>query len=139
MVQWLGVPCPGRCKSLGCWATAALYVPRGNREATGSELSLTGQPGWRILPPSWGTASLGRFGVSWRKWLVRLVVFTATSLLGAGYVVYQRATNDVAVRELVLERLHQEFTDVNATLESAQLRLLRGIAINDLTLQRYYV
>lgn len=74
--------------------------------------------------------------MSWRKWLVRLVVFTATSLLGVGYVLYQRATNDVAVRELVLERLQHEFTGVAATLETAQLRLLGGIAITDLRLRR---
>lgn len=74
--------------------------------------------------------------MSWRKWMVRLVVFTATSLLGAGYVVYQRATNDVAVREVVLGKLHEEFVGVAATLESARLRLLGGIAISDLRLRR---
>src|SRR4051794_39324764 len=101
------------------------------RPRRNSQLKLTRPCPSRMFPPASGTSLSGRNPVTWRKWLVRILVFAAVGSAGAGYVVYQRATNDVTVRELVLGKLGEEIPGAAATLETAHLRLLGGIAITD--------
>ena len=72
----------------------------------------------------------------WRKWLVRGLVFSVLSGFGAAGFLYQRWTNPRAIRQQVLEQLGRHFPGAVVTLEGAHLRLLGGIAINDLRLCR---
>jgi hypothetical protein len=71
-----------------------------------------------------------------RKWVVRGVVFAVLAGLAAAAVLYQRWTNPAATRRQVIARLTAEFQGVRVRLDSARLRLLGGIALNDLRLSR---
>src|SRR6266511_2311498 len=71
-----------------------------------------------------------------RKWLVRLLVFTVVAGAVAAGVCYQRWTNPAAMRRQVSDKLAVTFQGVAVSLDSAQLRLLGGIAIRDLRLTR---
>jgi hypothetical protein len=71
-----------------------------------------------------------------RKWLVRGLVFSALGAVALGALTYQAWTNPTAMRALVLAKLVQRFPGATADLESAQLRLLGGIAVSELRLAR---
>jgi hypothetical protein len=74
--------------------------------------------------------------MSWRKWLVRGLVFSAaTSLATAGYF-YQRFTNPEAVRSQVVAKLSEHLVGAHVSLESADMRLLGGISVASLSLSR---
>jgi hypothetical protein len=73
---------------------------------------------------------------AWRKWLVRGFVFSVVACLVAAGGLYQRWTNPSAMRLLVIEHVALQFNDVTVSLESAQLRLLGGIAVTHLRLTR---
>jgi hypothetical protein len=74
--------------------------------------------------------------VFWRKWLVRLLVFSLLSGFGAVGYLYQRWTNPAAVRRQVLAKLRELFPGAEVSLESARMRLFGGIALNELRLTR---
>jgi hypothetical protein len=74
--------------------------------------------------------------MSCRKWLVRGLVFTvAGGLVCAGWA-YQRWTSPTVVRQQVIGHLQALFPHAVVALESARLRLLGGIALNELRLVR---
>jgi hypothetical protein len=74
--------------------------------------------------------------MTWRKWLVRGLVF---SVAGAGALVavlYEAWTNPSATRRQVLAKLGEKFVGATINLESARLRLLGGIALGELRMAR---
>src|SRR5262245_65363299 len=74
--------------------------------------------------------------MSWRKWFVRgLVLFIVTGCACA-LVWYQRFTNPAAVRQQVLDKFSSLFPGAEVTVESAQLRILGGISVNEIRLVR---
>jgi hypothetical protein len=74
--------------------------------------------------------------MAWRKWLVRGLVFTvAGGFAGAGWL-YLRWTDPAVVRQQVVDRLQVMFPQAVVALESARLRILGGIALNELRLVR---
>jgi hypothetical protein len=74
--------------------------------------------------------------MAWRKWLVRSLVFSVLGLATLAALLYEAWTNPSAVRRQVLAKLHQEFIGATASLDSARLRLLGGIAVRDLRMAR---
>src|SRR2546423_956388 len=74
--------------------------------------------------------------MTWRKWVVRGLVFSALGGLGLLALLYQAWTNPEAVRRLVLDKLGVRFLNVSVALESARLRLLGGIVVHDLRMAR---
>jgi hypothetical protein len=74
--------------------------------------------------------------MAWRKWLVRVVVFSLFGGMVAAALLYQRWTNPEAVRLTVVSKLGEQIPGAVVTLGSAHLRLLGGIAIQDLRLAR---
>jgi hypothetical protein len=74
--------------------------------------------------------------MTWRKWLVRGLVFSVVSGTLLSAVAYHRWTNPDSVRQQVLDRLAAEFTGATVTLESAHLRLLGGISVSELRFTR---
>ena len=71
-----------------------------------------------------------------RKWLVRGLVFSLSAgLAGAGYL-YQHWTNPAAVRQIVLHQLGGQLVGANISLNSAHMRLLGGIFLEELRLSR---
>jgi hypothetical protein len=74
--------------------------------------------------------------MTWRKWLVRSLVF---SVLGGGIaaaLLYESWTNPAAVRTQVVSKLGTLFVGATVNLESARLRLLGGIVVRDLRMAR---
>src|SRR5262249_5739324 len=92
-----------------------------------------------LSPPArQGCRALGACGwcMVWRKWIVRGLVFCSLgglTLLGLGY---QYLTNPEAIRRQVLARLQADLVGVQATLDSARLRLFGGISVRELRLAR---
>jgi hypothetical protein len=74
--------------------------------------------------------------MSWRKWLVRGLVFGIMGAVVCAAVVYQRWTNPVAIRQQVLDKLRELFPGADVTLDSAHLELLGGIRFTELHLVR---
>jgi hypothetical protein len=74
--------------------------------------------------------------MTWRKWLVRSLVFAVLGLGVLAAIVYEAWTNPSAIRRHVLAKLHKEFIGATASLDSARLRLLGGIAVRDLRMAR---
>jgi hypothetical protein len=74
--------------------------------------------------------------MSCRKWLVRGLSFSTLGVMLSGFVLYQVWTNPAATRALVLDKLAARFQGANVRLDSAQMRLLGGIAINELRMSR---
>ncbi|HEV3117303.1 MAG TPA: hypothetical protein VGY58_09635, partial [Gemmataceae bacterium] len=72
----------------------------------------------------------------WRKWLVRVLVFSALGGMGALGLAYQAWTNPTATRQQVLDTMKDRFSGATVSLDSARLRILGGIAFNDLRLAR---
>jgi hypothetical protein len=74
--------------------------------------------------------------VFWRKWLVRLLVFSLLGGFGAVGYLYQRWTDPAAVRLQVVAKLSELFPGAEVTLDAARMRLLGGIALSELRLVR---
>src|SRR5271166_3994139 len=74
--------------------------------------------------------------MTWRKWLVRGLVFSLTAGAVAAGLLYEAWTNPVATRRQVLAKLGEKFVGATISLESARLRLLGGIAVSDLRMAR---
>lgn len=74
--------------------------------------------------------------MAWRKWIVRAVVYGIVGAFAVGALVYQRWTNPIAVRGLVLDKLGELFPGAQVSIDSARLRLLGGIELSDLRLTR---
>ncbi len=72
----------------------------------------------------------------WRKWLVRVMVFSVLGGMAALGLAYQAWTNPTATRQQVHNTLTDRFPGATVSLESARLRLLGGVAFNDLRLAR---
>ncbi|HKB36830.1 MAG TPA: hypothetical protein VKD72_10265, partial [Gemmataceae bacterium] len=77
-----------------------------------------------------------RWRMVWRKWVVRGLVFFALGGATLAGFLYQVLTNPEAVRRKVLARLQADLVGVNASLDSARLRLFGGIAVQELRLSR---
>lgn len=74
--------------------------------------------------------------MSWRKWLVRGLVFAiAGGLVLTGWM-YRRWTNPSAVRLQVIQRLNTYFVGAQVNVDAAHLRLLGGISVTDVRLSR---
>ena len=71
-----------------------------------------------------------------RKWFVRSVVFGVVGVCIAALVLYYRWTNPAAVRQEVLVELQKHFPGALINLDSARLRLLGGIQVQELRLTR---
>jgi hypothetical protein len=71
-----------------------------------------------------------------RKWLVRGLVFSVLGGLVLGAILYQRWTNPTAVRQQVLAELAARLPGASTSIGSARLRLLGGIAVDELRLAR---
>lgn len=72
----------------------------------------------------------------WRKWLVRCLVFTIAGTVTAAAAMYQYCTNPRAVREQVISRIQDHLPGARTRIESASLRLLGGISLQDLSFHR---
>jgi hypothetical protein len=74
--------------------------------------------------------------MSWRKCLVRSLVFSVLGALLLGAGVYALWTNPAAVRQLVEDQLGTRFVRITVHLGSARLRLLGGILVQELRMAR---
>jgi hypothetical protein len=74
--------------------------------------------------------------MTWRKWLVRGLVFTCAGALIASALLYQSLTHPAVVRRQVVEKLGHLLIGAHIHLESAQMYLLGGISATDLRLTR---
>jgi hypothetical protein len=81
-------------------------------------------------------AALMRERMTWRKWLVRSLVFSVLGLVVLVALLYEAWTNPTAVRQLVHDKLCKLFVNATVNLDSARLRLLGGIGIRDLRMGR---
>jgi hypothetical protein len=74
--------------------------------------------------------------MSWRKWLIRSLVYTVLVGFVVLFVGFHVLTNPTATRRKVLDKLGGRFTGANISLESARLNLLDGISLNELRMAR---
>jgi hypothetical protein len=74
--------------------------------------------------------------MSWRKWLVRGLVFTVVAGGAGAAFLYSRWTDPAVVRQQVVDKLHQLFPAASVTLDSARLQIFGGIALRELRLVR---
>ena len=74
--------------------------------------------------------------MTWRKWLVRSLVFSVMGVAALGVFLYVAWTNPTAVRRQVLAKLSQQFVGATVSVESARLRLLGGILVRDVRMAR---
>lgn len=72
----------------------------------------------------------------WRKWIVRGVVYGIIALCAAATLAYERWTNPDAVREQVIAKLHELFPGAVVSVDSARLRILGGIQLNNVSFSR---
>ncbi len=72
----------------------------------------------------------------WRKWLVRLLVFSIVALVAVAAAVYRHFTNPTAVREQVIARLQEHLPGARVEVEYADLHLMGGITFQELRLYR---
>jgi AsmA-like C-terminal region len=106
----------------------------------GHELSLSFRPFFRTIPPL-STAG-GRFKLiplwnmgtcmSWRKWVVRSLVFSIVLGIAGAAFLYYRWTNSANVKREVLNFLSSHFPGAEVSLDSAYLRLLGEISLNEI-------
>src|SRR5271156_3065441 len=73
-----------------------------------------------------------RWPVSWRKWLVRFLVFSSAGGLALAVLLYERWTDPAVVREQVIEQLRVHFPGATISVDSAYIHLLGGIAVAEL-------
>jgi hypothetical protein len=74
--------------------------------------------------------------MTWRKWLVRGLVFTLSGGALVAGLLWEAWTNPAATRRMVLAKLADKFPGATVSVESARLRLLGGIAVSDLRMAR---
>jgi hypothetical protein len=74
--------------------------------------------------------------MTWRKWMVRGLVYGVLGGIAAAAVLYQLWTNPTATRRQVLRQLEKTFVGAHVSLESARLRLLGGISFSELRMAR---
>jgi hypothetical protein len=74
--------------------------------------------------------------MSWRKWMVRSLVFAVAGVMAAAALTYQYWTNPAVVRKQVIKSLEEHFPGAHVSLESARLGLLGGISFSELRLAR---
>ncbi len=74
--------------------------------------------------------------MSWRKWLVRGLVYSVLTGLGSLFLVFYLYTNPAATRKTVLDILAEKFSRATVSLQSARLNLLDGISLSDLRMAR---
>jgi hypothetical protein len=74
--------------------------------------------------------------MTWRKWMVRGLVFSVLGTIAAVALMYQAWTNPTATRRQVLGQLEKTFAGAHVSLESARLRLLGGISFSELRMAR---
>jgi hypothetical protein len=74
--------------------------------------------------------------MSWRKWIVRGVVYGIVALCAVAALAYQRWTNPASVREQVIAKLQALFPGAEVSVDSARLRILGGIQLNGLRFYR---
>ncbi len=74
--------------------------------------------------------------MAWRKWFVRLLVITVVCGCAGAVILYQQFTNPTAVREKLTAKLKSFFPGAVVTLDSARLRILGGISVNELRVSR---
>ncbi len=72
----------------------------------------------------------------WRRWLVRGLVFSLLGAIAVGAWLFLAYTDPAHVRLLVQERLGVRFNRVAVSLDSARMRLLGGVLVNELRLSR---
>src|SRR5262249_18836852 len=72
----------------------------------------------------------------WRRWFVRGVVFLVVSALVTAVVIYNRLTNDEAIRKQVISKLGLHLVGARIDLGAARMELLGGITIQALRLSR---
>jgi hypothetical protein len=74
--------------------------------------------------------------MTWRKWLVRILVFSVLGLAVLVALLYEGWTNPAAIRRQVLAKLNKLFIGATVSVDSARLRLLGGLAVRDLRMAR---
>jgi len=74
--------------------------------------------------------------MTWRKVVVRGLVFTVAVAIGAGAVAYQHWTDPAEVRRHLLRQLSARFPGATITADSARLRLLGGIVVSEVRMTR---
>src|SRR5439155_11965852 len=74
--------------------------------------------------------------MSWRKWLVRLLVFSVLGGCAFAALLYQRWTDPSAVREQVVTNLRKLFPGAAVSLDGARLNLFGRIVLSELRLSR---
>src|SRR3954451_1865695 len=74
--------------------------------------------------------------MTWRKWLVRGLVFSVLGGMLLAGVLYQAWTNPAAIRRRLLADLGDRFPGALIGAESARLHLLGGISVSELRMTR---
>jgi hypothetical protein len=74
--------------------------------------------------------------MSWRKWIVRCLVFGIAGVCASAGYLYRYWTNPAAVREHVIAFLKAHCPGAVIALDGAHISLLGGIVLNDLRLAR---
>jgi hypothetical protein len=74
--------------------------------------------------------------MSWRKWLVRLLVFSVLGGCAFAALLYQRWTDPSAVREQVVTNLRKLFPGAAVSLDGARMNLFGRIVLSELRLSR---
>ncbi len=74
--------------------------------------------------------------MSWRKWLVRLLVFSVLGGCAFAALLYQRWTDPAAVREQVVANLRALFPRATVSLDGAYINLFGVISLSELRLSR---
>src|SRR5271166_628982 len=74
--------------------------------------------------------------MSWRKLLVRGLVFSVLVGCGAAVALYRHMTDPAGIRDKVVDKLQQLFPGAEVSLDSARLHFFGGIALGELRLTR---
>ena len=69
--------------------------------------------------------------MTWRKWLVRGLVFTISAGLAVAAFFYQRWTDPEKVREQVLQQLRSHFSGAHISIDATRFHLFGGITVAD--------
>jgi hypothetical protein len=74
--------------------------------------------------------------MSWRKWFVRGLVFSIVAGVASGWFLYYRWTSSANIKQGVLAYLSAHFPGAQVSLDSARLRLLGEVSLNELHLSQ---
>jgi hypothetical protein len=74
--------------------------------------------------------------MSWRKWFVRGLVFSIVAGVAGAWFLYYRWTSSANVKQGVLAYLGAHFPGAQVSLDSARLRLLGEVSLNELHLSQ---